>query len=80
MDNLHQIQTTRDQPVRRKTSVVVMWSALAVFLTSFPLIYLAMALPGGDDVFGVVLYFCGPLPIIPAAVFLVGYVMLLFRR
>ncbi len=80
MDEPIRIQALPAKQKHRKKSTVVMLAALGLFLVSFPLIYIIMILPVSVDLLGVVLYFCGPLPIVPAAIFLVGYVMLLCGR
>ncbi len=75
------VKITPKKPPRRKASTVVMLSALAMFLLSWPLIYLVMSLPAfGNDLIGLLLYFSGPLPILSGTIFLIGYGMLLFGR
>ena len=73
-------QTMRDRPKRAKASTKMMVAAFVLFAISWPLILLNAYVPAYYDPVVVLFYYCGPLPILPAALFLVGVVMLICRR
>ena len=77
------MNTAPCRPKRLKASARLMLGALAWYPISWALIHRVMLSnsdPYHSDFIGTILYFSGPLPIIPAVIFLVGYFMLLFDR
>ena len=63
---------------RTRYGVRVMVVAGAMFLLSWPVLYLFFQVLDGLP--GALVYFSGPLPIIPALLFIVGFVLMLMRR
>lgn len=72
-----------DKPKAPKTSTRLMLAALGIFVLTWLSTFLILLMPGIHghiDLIEFLLYFCGPLPILPAALFLIGFGMLLFGR
>ena len=69
-----------DKAVAKRTryGVRLMITAGVLFLISWPVLYLFFQVLDGFP--GALVYFSGPLPIIPAVLLVVGFVMMLMRR
>jgi hypothetical protein len=75
------VQTIRDRPKppqRRMVGIKIMIAAFVLFAITLVLLLAEVPIP--SDKIIILLYFCGPLPILPAAMLLVGFVIFLFRR